>query len=84
MPVVNWASEIVRQEGTVSLSLATGGTITANDTATITIQGTAYTYTEKSSDTLDGITPGFGQIHQRVRSERDGQLRAEPEPPRFT
>ncbi len=55
VPVVNWASEIIRQEGTVSLSLATGGTITANDTATITIQGTAYTYTEKSSDTLDGI-----------------------------
>ncbi len=55
VPVVNWASEIVRQEGTVALSLASGGTITANDTATITIQGTAYTYTEKSTDTLDGI-----------------------------
>jgi len=55
VPVVNWASEIVRQEGTVALTLAAGGKITANDTATITIQGTAYMYTEKSSDTLDGI-----------------------------
>jgi uncharacterized protein (TIGR03437 family) len=56
VPVVNWASEIIRQEGTVTLSLATGGKITASDTATITIQGTAYTYTEKSTDTLDGIS----------------------------
>ncbi len=56
VPVVNWASEIIRQEGTVALSLATGGKITANDTATVTIQGTAYTYTEKSTDTLDGIS----------------------------
>jgi uncharacterized protein (TIGR03437 family) len=55
VPVVNWASEIIRQEGTVTLSLATGGKITASDTATVTIQGTAYTYTEKSTDTLDGI-----------------------------
>jgi uncharacterized protein (TIGR03437 family) len=56
VPVVNWASEIVRQEGTVALSLATGGKITAGDTATVTIQGTAFAYTEKSGDTLDGIT----------------------------
>jgi uncharacterized protein (TIGR03437 family) len=55
VPVVNWASEIVRQEGTVVLTIATGGAITASDTATITIQGTAYTYTEKKTDTLDGI-----------------------------
>jgi uncharacterized protein (TIGR03437 family) len=56
VPVVNWAAEIVRQEATVVLTLASGGAITANDTATITIQGTAYTYTEKKTDTLDGIS----------------------------
>ena len=56
VPVVNWASEIVRQEATVSLTLTTGGKITAGDTATVTIQGTAFTYTEKSTDTLDDIT----------------------------
>jgi len=55
VPVVNWASEIVRQEGTVYLSLTSGGKITAADTVTVTIQGTAYTYTEKSTDTLDDI-----------------------------
>ncbi len=49
--VLNWASEIIRQEGVVTLA----GTITANDTVTITIQGTNYTYTVKTGDTLDGI-----------------------------
>ncbi len=52
--VVNWASEIIRQEGVVSFSNAGGG-IVANDTATVTIAGTAYSYTVKSGDTLDGI-----------------------------
>lgn len=49
--VVNWASEIIRQEGIVVLT----GTIAASDTVTITIQSTDYTYTEKSTDTLDSI-----------------------------
>jgi uncharacterized protein (TIGR03437 family) len=49
--VVNWASEIIRQEGIVVFT----GTIVANDTVSITIQGTAYTYTEKKTDTLDTI-----------------------------
>ncbi|HSU57872.1 MAG TPA: hypothetical protein VLI55_01060 [Bryobacteraceae bacterium] len=52
-PVVNWASETVRQEGVVSLALV--GTITAKDTVTVTIQSKAYTYTVQSSDTLDTI-----------------------------
>ena len=56
-PVVNWASEEVRQEGVVQFQLV--GTITAKDTATITIQGTAYTYTVQSSDTLDSIAQGL-------------------------
>lgn len=55
IPVVNWGSEIVRQEGTVIFSVTPGGKITAGDTATITIAGTAYAYTEKGTDTLDII-----------------------------
>jgi uncharacterized protein (TIGR03437 family) len=51
--IVNWASETVRQEGLVQFSLVGG--IVANDTATITIQSVAYTYTIKSTDTLDTI-----------------------------
>ena len=53
--VVNWASEIVRQEG----SVAVAGTIVANDTVTVTIAGTAYTYTVKSGDTVDAIARGL-------------------------
>lgn len=56
-PVVNWANEEVRQEGVVVLTLT--GTITANDTVTITIQGKGYTYTVQSSDTLDTIAQGL-------------------------
>jgi uncharacterized protein (TIGR03437 family) len=57
--VVNWASEIIRQEGVVSVGLISGGAITANDTATVTIAGTAYTYTVKTGDTLDAIANGL-------------------------
>jgi uncharacterized protein (TIGR03437 family) len=57
--VVNWASEIVRQEGVVTVSLTSGGTITANDAVTVTIAGTAYTYTVKANDTLDAIARGL-------------------------
>ena len=53
--VVNWASEVVRQEGLVQLT----GTIVANDTVTITIQGVNYTYTVKSTDTLDTVAQGL-------------------------
>jgi uncharacterized protein (TIGR03437 family) len=53
--VVNWASEIVRQEGSVVIS----GTVVANDTATVTIAGTGYTYTVKTGDTLDAIARGL-------------------------
>ncbi len=57
IPVVNWGSEIVRQEATVIFSVTTGGKITAGDTASITIAGVtpAYTYTEKAGDTVDTI-----------------------------
>jgi len=58
--VVNWASEIVRQEGIVVVSLSsTSSTITANDTVTVTIAGTGYTYTVKANDTLDLIAKGL-------------------------
>ena len=53
--VVNWASEIVRQEGSVVIS----GTIVANDTVTVTIAGTGYTYTVKSTDKVDDIARGL-------------------------
>ncbi|MBV9406310.1 MAG: hypothetical protein JO211_13275, partial [Acidobacteriaceae bacterium] len=61
--VVNWASQIIRQEGIVTISLpATTGAIVANDTVSISIgqaglssNPTAYTYTIQSKDTLDGI-----------------------------
>ncbi len=49
--VVNWASEIIRQEGLVVFT----GTIVANDTASITVQSSTYTYTIKKTDTLDSI-----------------------------
>jgi uncharacterized protein (TIGR03437 family) len=57
IPVVNWGSEIVRQEATIVFSVTTGGKITAGDTATITIAGVtpAYSYTEKAGDTVDTI-----------------------------
>jgi uncharacterized protein (TIGR03437 family) len=62
IPVVNWASEIVRQEGSVVLNAVSTGKITANDTVTVTIKGTAYTYTEKSTDTVDGIAKALVKL----------------------
>ncbi|HEX4748332.1 MAG TPA: RICIN domain-containing protein [Bryobacteraceae bacterium] len=56
---VNWASEIIRQEGTVVIGLTSGDSITAGDTVTITVQGTAYTYTVVKNDTLDTIAQGL-------------------------
>ncbi len=55
---VNWASEVIRQEGIVTFTIPSGGAIVANDTVTITIQGTAYTYTIVKNDTLDTIAKG--------------------------
>lgn len=53
--VVNWASEIIRQEGVVTMT----GTTAANDTVSITIGSATYTYTEKSKDTLDDVAQGL-------------------------
>ncbi|MBV9084489.1 MAG: hypothetical protein JOZ62_17585, partial [Acidobacteriaceae bacterium] len=50
--VLNNASKITRQEGFVTLA----GTITANNTVTITVNSRNYTYTVKSNDTLAGVT----------------------------
>ena len=52
--VVNWASEIIRQEGVITME----GTIVANDTVTVTIGTATYTYTETSKDTLDTVAQG--------------------------
>lgn len=57
--IVNWASEIIRQEGIVTIGLAAGGAITAGDTVTIAIQAVNYTYTVKTGDTLDTIAQGL-------------------------
>ncbi len=54
--VVNWASEIIRQEGVVVL---TGTALATNDTVTVTIAGTAYTYTLVKGDTLDLVAQGL-------------------------
>ncbi len=54
--VVNWASEIIRQEGVLSIGVIT---ITANDTVTLTLGSKTYTYTIKSGDTADTIAQGL-------------------------
>lgn len=59
---LNWASEIIRQEGLVTFALTAGGAITANDTVTITIQGTDYPYTITKNDTLDTIAQGVVNV----------------------
>ncbi|HTQ55870.1 MAG TPA: hypothetical protein VMI94_15490, partial [Bryobacteraceae bacterium] len=49
--ITNAASVNIIAYGTVTL----GGTITANDIVTITINGTNYTYTVKSTDTVSSV-----------------------------
>jgi len=56
---VNWAAEIIRQEGLVTVSLPTGGSIVPGDTVTITIQGVNYTYTIVKGNSLDTIAQGL-------------------------
>ena len=56
--VTNAASEAVFAVGTVVLA----GTITAKNTVTVTIQGTNYTYTVQSSDTLTTITAALVKL----------------------
>jgi hypothetical protein len=53
--VLNGASRAVFAFASVSA----GGTITTNDTATLTINGVAYTYTVKANDTLETIAIGL-------------------------
>ncbi len=54
--VVNWASEIIRQEGIVTISATT---ITSGDTVTVTLGSNTYKYTVKSTDTNDTIAQGL-------------------------
>ncbi|HEX3681976.1 MAG TPA: hypothetical protein VHU83_05485 [Bryobacteraceae bacterium] len=63
--VVNWASEIIRQEGVVTMT----GTIVANDTVTVTIGTATYTYTEKTKDTLDDVAQG---VANAINSSNSG------------
>lgn len=58
--IVNWASEIIRQEGVVTFAPAVvGGSPVQNDTVTVTISGTAYTYTIQKNDTFDSVAQGM-------------------------
>ena len=53
--IVNSASRAIFAQGTVVV----GGTITAKDVLTVTINGTAYTYTVLATDTLDTVAQGI-------------------------
>ena len=54
--VVNWASEIIRQEGVLTIATTT---VVANDTVTLTLGSKKYAYTVKSGDTNDSIAQGI-------------------------
>ncbi len=54
--VVNWASEIIRQEGIVTIRATT---IVSGDTVTVTLGSNTYKYTVKSTDTGDTIAQGL-------------------------
>ncbi|HEX4166952.1 MAG TPA: hypothetical protein VHZ55_15920, partial [Bryobacteraceae bacterium] len=54
--VVNWASEVIRQEGIVTI---TNTAIVASDTVALTLGSNTYTYTVKSTDTNDTIAQGL-------------------------
>lgn len=63
--VVNAASgpDFIRQEGIVTIFLVAGvSKPVANDTVSITIGSNTYTYTIKSSDTLDTIAQGLVNV----------------------
>ncbi|HEY7212038.1 MAG TPA: hypothetical protein VH477_17320 [Bryobacteraceae bacterium] len=55
--IVNWASQIIRQEGVVTIGIP--GKATANDTITLTLGSKTYTYTVKADDTPDTIAQGL-------------------------
>ena len=54
--VLNWASEIIRQEGVVTIATPN---VTANDTITLTLGTNTYTYTVQKNDTPDLIAQGL-------------------------
>jgi len=62
--IVNWASEIVRQEGIVEISFPSGVTSTvAGDTVSVTLgSAPAYVYTVVKNDTLDSIAEGLVKL----------------------
>ena len=56
--IVNSASLAIFAQGTVVI----GGTIQANDTVTVTINGTGYTYTVLATDTIDTVAQGLVKV----------------------
>ena len=65
LSVVNWASEITRQEGVVQITLATGITTpVVGDSVSINVNGmtTPYTYTIVKNDTVDTIAEALVKL----------------------
>lgn len=62
--VLNTASKITRQTGSVTLA----GSIVAKDTVSITVGSSTYTYTIKSSDTLTTVASGLVSVINSANS----------------
>jgi uncharacterized protein (TIGR03437 family) len=67
--------------GAVDFGIVAGGTLTAKDTVTITINGTAYTYTVVTSDSLLSIIQNFANIiNGTTGGTPDPNVSARPNP----
>ena len=60
--ILNAASQQIHAEGYVLITLNSGASITKGDILTVTIAGTAYTYTVVSTDTLQTIAQGMVNV----------------------
>ncbi len=60
--ILNAASQQIHAEGYVLIALNSGASITKGDILTVTIAGTAYTYTVVSADTLQSIADGLVSV----------------------
>lgn len=69
--IVNAASKAVYASGSVTI----GGTIVDKNTITVTINGTGYTYTVKTGDTLEKIALAIAAL---INAPRDGSPTGDP------
>jgi len=60
--ILNAASLLIQAEGYVLIGLNSGDSVTSGDVITVTIGGTAYTYTVQSGDTLVKIVAGLVKV----------------------